>query len=136
MQRIHKLLFINVLFVFIAVLMYNLRDLMNPMVSILRYLSLAYSMTSFGMLLSHIVLHKRGNIPFASGMLWLAIIILLFYSILTIDTFLFHAWTWYPGILRYALYAAYGICYIIFIPIGFILNIGIFHHKNRIESSR
>lgn len=45
----------------------------------------------------------------------------LFYMFLTLDTYMFHVWTWYPGILRYALFDAYSVLYVIFIIPGGLL---------------
>lgn len=51
-------------------------------------------------------------------------ILFLCYFFLTIDTFIFQVLTWYPGILRYALYDAYGIVYLVFILPGIVWHLG------------
>lgn len=50
--------------------------------------------------------------------------ILMMYTILTLDTFVFHAMVWYPGILRYSLFSAYGILYSAWILVGILFYIG------------
>lgn len=50
--------------------------------------------------------------------------VLLFYLFLTLDTYVFHAWSWYPGILRYAIFDACGLPYAIFILPGCLLYAG------------
>lgn len=51
----------------------------------------------------------------------LSVLLACFYVLLTLDTFLFHAWTWFPGLLRYPIYDGYGIEIVIGIVVG-ILN--------------
>lgn len=48
-------------------------------------------------------------------------LMLLCYILLTIDTFLIHAISWFPGILRYPVYSLYGWCYLIFLLPGWLL---------------
>lgn len=52
---------------------------------------------------------------------YIGLIILLLYTILAIDTYVFHTLTWFPGILRYPMFSLYGVAYIIFVIPGFLL---------------
>lgn len=55
---------------------------------------------------------------------YIGIGIVLFYTILTLDTFVFHAMNWYPAILRYAVFSAYGLLYSGWCMIGVLIYIG------------
>ena len=51
----------------------------------------------------------------------LGYLILISYILLTVDTFLFHAITWFPGMIRYPIYSLYGWCYIVFLLPGWLM---------------
>lgn len=44
----------------------------------------------------------------------IALVLMSGYVILSLDTFVFHVWDWFPGLLRYPIYDAYGLAYLIF----------------------
>lgn len=54
----------------------------------------------------------------------LAVSILLCYTILALDTFLFHALTWFPGLIRYALFSTYLPFYFLFLLVSLLFKLG------------
>lgn len=67
------------------------------------------------------VLHSSNAALFCQGC---SLVLMLLYMVLTMDTFIFHAWTWFPGLLRYPIYDAYGFCYLIFTLPAFLWHLG------------
>lgn len=89
---------------------------MQPVLLVIKYctLCIGISMTSYAFIRPHI---KRSYMILAL----VGYVFILFFIILTLDTFLFHAITWFPGILRYPIYSLYGIPYLIFILPGWLI---------------
>lgn len=102
----------------IVVLCYTLSivfDVMLPATSHLQFFK--YILASFAMtLLAYSFFSKKikkQNMIIAG----IGIIFLVSYVILLLDTFYIHALTWFPGIVRYALFSAYlPISLLFFIP--------------------
>ena len=59
--------------------------------------------------------------------LWLYGVGVLFmscYTLLALDTYVFHVMQWFPGIIRYPLFSLYGISYLLFALPGIFLHVG------------
>lgn len=89
---------------------------------VIQYLLLAYGccLASYGVLIQRI--HHHCPLLYYSG-----VILMLVFTFLTLDTFLFHSLGWFPGILRYPLYSLYGIPYLVFCLPGWLLC---YHHTS------
>lgn len=99
--------------------------LANGWIAAGKYLTTVYGIIALTCLvLSCFPLSKIISVWISCICRYLAAIIMIVYTILTLDTFVFHAMSWYPGILRYALYSAYGILYSAWILIGIVWYIG------------
>ena len=85
----------------------------QPVLSMLKCLLMAYGITLFTYAVLTCHLHKRVWFLYALG-----IMILCVYTLLALDTYLFHFLTWFPGILRYALFSTYGLWYLVFMLPG------------------
>ena len=83
---------------------------MKPVLLIIKYLTLVFAFAYLGYACFQTRIKKETTILY-----WLGVIILLEYTILTMDTFLFHAIKFVPGIIRYPL------PYIVFMLPGFLL---------------
>ena len=46
------------------------------------------------------------------------------YTLLALDTYVFHVMQWFPGIIRYPLFSLYGISYLLFALPGIFLHVG------------
>ncbi|MEG0328915.1 MAG: hypothetical protein RR537_01250 [Longicatena sp.] len=92
----------------------------NPYLSLLKCCLLAYGIVllTIGCLTFH---HKQHTFEI---LYYIGLVLLCVYTILALDTYIFHAITWYPGMFRYALFSTYGIFYIVFMIPGFCLYYG------------
>ena len=93
----------------------------HPYVMILKYLGMAYGtvLLVYGILARH---HHKHTFPI---LLYLVTAILIFFTIMTVDTYAFHALTVFPGMIRYALFSTYGIHFFIFALLGIAVFYGI-----------
>lgn len=129
MKRVKKQYCITwLLMVCTACITYIYRDTLYDVVSInvVKYVSMAFAITTSTVMMLYISsvsisLSKRVKIV----LFYIGNLFLVFYTLLTLDTFIFHIWYWYPGILRYAVFDAYGVCYLVFILPGLCLYAGI-----------
>ena len=94
----------------------SLMEVMWPMLLVCKYLGMAFGITlmTYALISSHI--HRTHK-----GLAWIGYAILMAYTLLTVDTFLFHAISWIPGIIRYPIYSLYGVPYLAFILPGWLL---------------
>lgn len=94
-------------------LILNMLDTTMPCIHMFKCLLLSYGITflTYSMLSHHI--HKHSLLLVIIGVMLLTV-----YTILAMDTYVFHAITWFPGILRYALFSTYGWWYLLFILSG------------------
>ena len=60
----------------------------------------------------------------------LGVILLSLYTCFALDTYVFHFLTWFPGMIRYAMFSTYGVWYILFILPGLLLCFNV-EEKNR-----
>lgn len=92
-----------------------------PSAMILKYLSMAYG----SVLLTSGLLGSRTHRHTCSFLYYVGVLILLFFTIMTLDTYLFHGLFWYPGMFRYALFSTYGVLhFVVFVLVGFALVYG------------
>lgn len=101
---------------FIISISLSIMHVMKPVLLIIKYLTLVFAFAYLGYACFQTRIKKETAILY-----WLGVIILLGYTILTMDTFLFHAIKFVPGIIRYPLYSLYGLPYIVFMLPGFLL---------------
>lgn len=95
-------------------------------IQIIKYISMAIGcvLLTYTLLSLH---KKRHTIPI---LLYIAVCILCIFAILVIDTYWLHALTWFPGIIRYALFSTYGGIHVVFfIIIGILFYYGIETHR-------
>ena len=81
-----------------------------------KYLLAAFSITFFTYLLLSNKIQKYRPIIGIVG-----IIILVIYVLILFDTYFFHAMSWFPGIIRYAMFSAYIPISVLFIIPGICL---------------
>lgn len=85
---------------------------------------------AFGIMLLSVELLSLHKHTYSFSILrYLSIIIMSAYGIVLIDTYWIHALTWFPGILRYALFSTYGVWYILFIIPGVLWYYGTSNQK-------
>ena len=93
----------------------------NGIQAMIRCLTLAFGimlMTRGVLLLLHVKQRSA---------LWLYGVGVLFmscYTLLALDTYVFHVMQWFPGIIRYPLFSLYGISYLLFALPGIFLHVG------------
>lgn len=113
------------IFACICIIISSLCSICNTtesIIQIIKYISLAYSV----ILLTYTILslHKKRHCIHA--LLYVAVCILCVFIILVLDTYWLHALTWFPGIIRYALFSTYGWMHIVFFAcIGILVYYGI-----------
>lgn len=93
----------------------------NGIQAMIRCLTLAFGimLMTRGVLL---LLHVKQRSAF-----WLYGVGVLFmscYTLLALDTYVFHVMQWFPGIIRYPLFSLYGISYLLFALPGIFLHVG------------
>lgn len=82
---------------------------------VLKYVGLACGVSLLAHACLRTYVHRSNQVL---ALLGYAIIIC--YILLTIDTFVVHAISWFPGMIRYPIYSLYGYCYIVFIIPGWL----------------
>ena len=82
-----------------------------------KYLLLSYGISIVSYTAARSIHKKENRLLYFIGVITMGV-----YTILTIDTFLIHAITWFPGILRYPLYSLYGIPYLFFLIPGWMIS--------------
>lgn len=92
-------------------------DAKYSIVHMIKCIALAYGITYISYTLVH-HRHKRSNAVLYS----IGVLVLTLYTIITVDTYVFHTLSFFPGILRYALFSSYGWCYFIFVGMGVCLS--------------
>lgn len=80
--------------------------------------ALKYGLLAYGIVVgSSIFMHsyiKKSNLIIGGC----SILLIVLYTILLLDTFLFHTLPWFPGIIRYPLFSAYIPGYVLFVLVG------------------
>lgn len=98
--------------ILLSVILSNLAGTI-PFLNLMKCLLLAYGISIIGYAVTTYKLNASNIVLYALG-----VIILCVYTILAMDTYLFHAMSWFPGILRYAMFSMYGIWYLVFLVPG------------------
>lgn len=111
-----KKAFVLSIICFIITLSLSWMDVMQPAMLIIKYCTLVFAFVSLGYACCHTHIKKENTVLY-----WLGVLLILGYGILTLDTFMFHALHFVPGIIRYPLYSLYGLAYIVFIIPGILL---------------
>ena len=77
----------------------------------IRCLTLAFGimLTTRGVLLLLHVKQRSALWLYGDGVLFMSC-----YTLLALDTYVFHVMQWFPGIIRYPLFSLYGISYLLF----------------------
>lgn len=88
----------------------------NAILQVIRICTLAYGFMTLGYGLMRKHVRKSNAIAYYTG-----VIIMVIFTIITLDTYLFHTLLCIPGIIRYPLYSLYGFAYIFFVLPGILL---------------
>lgn len=110
-----KALWIGVSMILISILI-SLFAKSNQPLNLCKCLLLAYGVCAIGYALSIRFFHHSQIVLYSIGVVFVCA-----YTILALDTYLFHALLWFPGILRYAMFSTYGWAYLLFLLPGVLL---------------
>lgn len=94
-----------------------------PLYHLIKCLLAAYGITLLTYSCCRRHIHKAWTPLYCLGVILLSV-----YTVLALDTYVFHTLTWFPGIIRYALFSTYGLWYIVFVIPGVLLC---FHDNHR-----
>lgn len=91
----------------------------------MKYCGLAYViMLGASLLMNYLSIPKFQVRMLKTCSIWCSLLIMIVFTILVIDTFWFHALTWFPGLIRYPIIDAYGVCYSVFVVPGILWYLG------------